>query len=313
LPEVAAAIPSEHHAPSLRRRLARLLRRDHAVTVLPVVAATIVALATTAVATAPLATQRGLVFVLAPLLLLVTLHARTAGYLHDDAVSLTLPMPIAGRDRFAAAHRRHLGGWAWQSAWGLAAIGIGARLGGGERTVALALVLDVAAVMLAALAIEPLGAAIAARLGQRVPAESFAAQLQRSLGGGWTLPEAVVHLYAPAVALGLAAALAMPVQLAIDRAIDGQAVGPNHLIICATAGLLALGLRLLAPWVYAHGVYDAVPWLREAMRTLAGPSAPEPAPRCGSAIPRCGWWSCSTSGSPPCRPFGSRCCSAPPR
>lgn len=269
----------EHGTASLRARLARLLRREHALAVLPIVAAAIVALASSAVAQSPLATQRGLVFVLGPLLLLVTLHARTAGYLHDDAVAMTLPLPIDGRDRFAAAHRRHLAGLAWQSVWGLGAVVLAVLLAGASAATALALALDLGALVVAALLLEPLGAAIAARLGQRVPAESFAAQLQRSLGGGWTLPEAVVHLYAPAFALGAAAAVAMPWQLAIDRATDGELVGRTHLLICAGALLLAIAARAAAPRLYAQGVHDAVPWLREAMRTLAGPSAPEPAPR----------------------------------
>ena len=263
---------------SVRRRLALLLHREAAIAVLPIVAAAIVALASTAVASAPLPTQRGLVFVLGPLLLLVTLHARTAGYLHDDAVSLTLPLPIAPRDRFGAAHGRHMRGLAWQALWGLAAVALAVVVAGAGTATALALVLDLGALVVAAALVEPVGAAIAARFGQRVPEGSFAGQVQRSLGGGWTLPEAVVHLYAPALALGTAAAIAMPWQLAIDRGLDGETVGSNHLTVCAVVLVLALALRAIAPRLYQAGVHDAVPWLREAMRTLAGPSAPEPAP-----------------------------------
>ncbi|HWB78035.1 MAG TPA: hypothetical protein VG755_23885, partial [Nannocystaceae bacterium] len=242
---------------SVRRRLARLLHREAAIAVLPIVAAAIVALASTAVASAPLPTQRGLVFVLGPLLLLVTLHARTAGYLHDDAVSLTLPLPIAPRDRFAAAHARHLRGLAWQAMWGLAAVAFAVLIAGAGPATALALVLDLGALVVAAALVEPVGAAIAARFGQRVPEDSFAAQVQRSLGGGWTLPEAVVHLYAPALALGTAAAIAMPWQLAIDRGVDGETVGENHLMVCAVVLVLALALRAIAPRLYRAGVHDA--------------------------------------------------------
>ena len=47
----------------------------------------------------------------------------------------------------------------------------------------------------------------------------------RALGGGWTIPEAVVHLYAPALGVGLVALLAMPGQLWLDRRVDGRARG----------------------------------------------------------------------------------------
>jgi hypothetical protein len=41
--------------------------------------------------------------------------------------------------------------------------------------------------------------------------------------------------------------------------------------------VVALGVRLAAPRVYALGFFAAVAWLAEAMRSLAGP--PEPPPR----------------------------------
>lgn len=219
--------------------------------------------------------QRSAAFALGPAVLLVTLHARTAGYLHDDGLAATLPLPIPPARRFAAAGRRHALGLAWQGAWGALAFG----LSGPSAAASGILVADFLVLVAMAALVEPLAAAAAAALGRRVPAESVAGQLQRSLGGGWTLPEAVVHLWAPAGGLALAAALAMPEQLAIDRWADGDTVKAAHLGICGAALAVAALGRLLAPRIYAGGLFDAVPWLRQAMRTLAGPPVPAPAPR----------------------------------
>lgn len=219
--------------------------------------------------------QRGVAFVVGPALLLVTLHARSGGYLHDDGLAATLPLPVAPRRRFAAAHRVHLVGLGWQALLGALAMAVAAR----DTTAALGLVASFLALVGCAALVEPVSAGASAWLGRRVPAESLGGQLQRTLGGGWTLPEAVVHLWAPALALGLAAALAMPMQLAIDRLFDGLAVSQGHAGACAAAFAIALGLRLAAPMLYAGGVFEAVPWLRQAIRTLAGPPTPADAPR----------------------------------
>jgi hypothetical protein len=198
----------------------------HASVALPVVAAGIAAALLGAAAPLGAESQRSVAFALGPAVMLVTLHARTAAYLHDDGLGATLPLPIAVSRRFAAAQRRHLVGLAWQAAWGALAF----ALAGTDGATRLVLVLDWLALVVACALVEPLGAAASAWMGRRVPPESLAGQLQRSLGGGWTLPEAVVHLWAPAIALSLAAGLAMPVQLAIDRWADAQAVASSHLV-----------------------------------------------------------------------------------
>lgn len=219
--------------------------------------------------------QRGVAFVIGPALLLVTLHARCGGYLHDDGLAATLPLPIAPRRRFAAAHRVHMIGLGWQALLGAIAMAVAAA----DETAALSLVANYLTLVGCAALVEPLCSGASAWLGRRVAAESFAGQLQRTLGGGWTLPEAVVHLWAPALGLGLAAALAMPMQLALDRVFDDQLVSRGHLGACAGALALALVLRLVAPRLYAGGVFEAVPWVRQAIRTLAGPPTPTAAPR----------------------------------
>lgn len=242
---------------------------------LPVVAAGVAASLLGAAAELGDAAQRSAAFALGPAVLLVTLHARTAGYLHDDGLAATLPLPIPPARRFAAAGRRHALGLAWQGAWAALAFGVSGR----SVAASTILVADVLVLVAMAALVEPLAAAAAAWLGRRVPAESIAGQLQRSLGGGWTLPEAVVHLWAPAAGLALAAALAMPGQLAIDRWAEGVAPGTVHLELCAAAVAVAVLGRVLAPRIYAGGLFDAVPWLRQAMRTLAGPPVPSAAPR----------------------------------
>lgn len=252
--------------------------------VLPMVAAAVVTLALGSARHLGLPAARGLAFTLVPAALLVTLHVRTSGFLHDDGVAATLPLPVPPATRFALARARHLRGLALQTLWLTIAIGVAARAFTDAVAPTLALVADAWVVCLAAVGTEPMGAAIAAHLGRRQGDGSLGAQLQRSLGGGWTLPEAVVHLYAPAFSLALAAALAMPAQLAIDRVADGLALPRGLLVACGLAALVVLVLRTAAPRVYARGVFDAVPWLREAMRTLAGPPTPEPAPRWIGAV-----------------------------
>jgi hypothetical protein len=121
--------------------------------------------------------------------------------------------------------------------------------------------------------------------GRRFAEHSRARELQRSLGGGWTTPEAVVHLYAPALAIGLATLLAMPGQLSLERWIDGHPLGPTQIAVSVVPLLIALGLRLAAPALYRTGMWEAVPWLTEATRTLAGPPRPEPTPAWVRQVP----------------------------
>ena len=142
------------------------------------------------------------------------------------------------------------------------------------------------AVWLAALAsvLERIVPAAAAYLGRRFPAESPVTNLQRSLGGGWTLPEAVIHLYAPAFGVGAAAALAMPGQLWLDLTIDGASPPPWLLAAGGVAPSLAVVAFVAAPRIYAAGMFGAVPFVVEATRTLAGPPTPEKTPRVALAF-----------------------------
>lgn len=255
-----------------------IVRGDPTEHVVPAVAAATWSLALTAVASSGLATQRSLVFVMGPLVLLSTLHARTGGYLHASGHLSTFALPIDPRARFVAARARHLRALAVSIAWGALAIAVAVPALGRRDLVHAGLVVDWLALGVLAACIEPFAAATAAFLGRRLPAEHPGTQLQKSLGGGWTLPEAVVHLYAPALGLGLAVALALPVQLAVDLSIDAVATGRGLLIACTGAVGLALGLFAIAPVAYRGGVFESIPWLAEATRTLAGPPVPEPAP-----------------------------------
>jgi hypothetical protein len=269
---------SASRSPTVDVVLRAIVRGDPTEHVVPAVAAATWSLALTAVAASGLATQRGLVFVMGPLVLLATLHARTGGYLHAPGHLFTFALPIDPRARFVAARARHLRALAVSIAWGVVAIAVAVPALGRRDLVHAGLVLDWLALGAFAACIEPFAAATAAFLGRRLPAEHPGTQMQKSLGGGWTLPEAVVHLYAPALGLGLAIVLALPVQLATDLSIDGGAPGRGLLIACAAAGGLAVALGVVAPALYRGGVFESIPWLAEATRTLAGPPVPEPAP-----------------------------------
>jgi hypothetical protein len=248
----------------------------------PLVAAALWALLVAQGAASGVELARSLVFVGGPLVLLAGLHGRLAGYLHADARRWLLPLPIEPRIHFgAAAMRRRRGLWA-TALGGSAALGLAlvsepaaSRLDGFQR---IGLLVDFAWLALLAGLVEPAVAGIAAWLGRRFPVDSAAHRLQRSLGGGWTIPEAVVHLYAPAMGIGTTAALAMPGQLLVDRFVDGLPVGRGLIVATAIGAALALVFRAVARPLYARGLFGAVPWLAEATRTLAGPPTPELAP-----------------------------------
>jgi hypothetical protein len=149
----------------------------------------------TAVADQPFATQRSLVFLGGPLLLLAGLHARLFGFLHAPDRARWLPLPIAPERHFAAASASQRPALWLTAVLGLAALllagpdqatasGIPARFG---------LALEFAWLVIFAAALEPFVAGLAAELGRRFPTESRTHELQRNLGGGWTTPEAVVH------------------------------------------------------------------------------------------------------------------------
>jgi len=231
---------------------------------------------------AELATQRSLVFIGGPLVLLAGLHARLGEYLHARARERLAVLPVAPGRHFAAAAARHRGGLALAGACGLAGVALGAWAATGSPWRALVLAGDFAWLCVMAAAIEPGIAACSAYAGRRFPDEHPIRQAQGQLGGGWTSPEAAVHLYAPALGLGLAVLLAMPGQLGLAALAGGQALRGSHVALLVGPLLVALAVRVAAPRVYAAGFFEAVAWLAEATRSLAGP--PEPPPRPGWVV-----------------------------
>jgi hypothetical protein len=235
--------------------------------------------ATLASAGADLVLLQGLVFVGGPLLLLAGLHPRLEGYLHARARHSLLPLPLPPTSSWAAARGPHLRGLAWTGVLGLAAVAGGALGAGLRGWPVIDLVGDFLWLWLVAVGLEPVVPALGAWLGRRFAAGRPERRWQERLGGGWTIPEAVVHLYAPALGVGLAALLAMPGQLWLDRFTAGVA-SPAALAGGAAAGLaVAVVLGRVAVRLYARGMFGAVPWVHEAVRTLAGPPVPEPVPR----------------------------------
>ena len=220
-------------------------------------------------------TQRGLVFAGGPFVLLAGLHARLAGYLHARERERLLPLPIAPAAHFAAARPAHRRGLALATACGLAAIAA-ATLPDLERAAWLAA--DFAWLALAAALVEPAIAGAAAYGGRRFPDGHPLAEAQRYGAGGWTSPEAAIHLYAPALGLGLAMLVAMPGQLTFARLAERGDATSTHWALLAAPMVLAAGLRLAAGRLYAAGLWEAVPWLAEATRRLAGTAAPSPRP-----------------------------------
>ncbi len=265
----------------------RLRRWDHghwADWVVPAVVASLWALLLAAAGDSGIATRRGLVFVGGPVLLLSGLHARITGYLHAPSRAQLLVLPIPAGDHFRAARARHLRGLGETLALGSLAVLAGLVPTSGWSTAA-PLVLDWAALAVIAALFEPMIPAASAALGRRFEPGSWNDEMQGRAGGGWTLPETSVHLYAPAAGVGLAAASAMPLQIAFDLSADGRAV-PSGLWAVGVAAVVVAGLAWLsAPKIYALGVFEAVPFVAEATRTLAGPPIPEPTP---SAIARIG-------------------------
>jgi hypothetical protein len=244
----------------------------------PLVAAAVWSLVMFAAVDAGAGMRRSLVFVGGPLLLLAGLHARISGYLHAPSRQILLVLPLSPRQHFEAARRRHLVGLAATLGLGSAAVVVGTFTSGTFTSVEIGLVLDWAALAVLAFAVEPMIPAVSAWLGRRFDNDSTAKEWQLRLGGGWTLPEAVVHLYAPALGIGAAAALAMPAQLGIDRSVDALPVPPWLWAAAGIAAGLGVVSFAVAPRVYARGVFEAVPFVAEATRTLAGPPVPESTP-----------------------------------
>lgn len=220
----------------------------------------------------PIATQRSLVFLGGPLLLLAGLHARLFPYLHAPDRMRWLPLAIPPGRHWQAAGRGHWGALVWSSALGFAAILLADP---GDN-----LVLAIEFLWLCAFAVllEPTIAGVGAALGRRFPEHSPLSEAQRSLGGGWTTPEAVIHLYGPALGIGVATLLAMPGQLGLERWADGSPPTAGHVTLGLAPLVLAIGIRLVGPRAYRAGLFEAVPWLAEATKTLAGAPTPEPSP-----------------------------------
>jgi hypothetical protein len=223
------------------------------------------------------ATQRSLVFIGGPLVLLAGLHARLTEYLHGRARERLAPLPIVAGRHFAAAQRVHMRGLGLAIVCGVAGVLLGARAAGGAWVWAALLAGDFVWLGVLALLIEPAIPALAAYAGRRFPNEHPIRQAQAQLGGGWTSPEATVHLYAPALGLGLAALLAMPGQLGLALLAEGQRFAGLHAGLLGVPLVIAGAVRVAAPRVYTLGFFEAVAWLAEATRSLAGP--PEPPPR----------------------------------
>lgn len=222
------------------------------------------------------ATIRSLAFAGGPLLLLAGLHARLAGYLHARARLDLLPLPLPPREHWRLAARGHRRGLALTLACGLGGLVVGL---GGDAAIGPAI--DFAWLCVVALVVEPMIPGAAAWFGRRFAEGSAAAQAQRTLAAGWSAPEAAVHLYAPALGVGLAAALAMPGQLALEH----FGPTPPALPWLAAPLSLAIVLRLVAPRLYAGGLWEAVPRLHESIRSLAGPAEVDPPPAIVGRLP----------------------------
>lgn len=230
----------------------------------------------------PLDTQRTLTFAGGPLLLLAGIHARTSDYLHAPQRDRLLPLPLPARRHWDAGFRHQLVGLG--GTWVAGTLALASLLVATPNPPddnlfnVLKLVADWTWLCLIALGIEPFFAGLSAYLGRRFPESHAGRQMQHSAGGGWTQDEAVVHLYAPAIAIGTAAALAMPGQLVLMAWEDDGVLTPLGLAVAVAPLLLALPLPVLGRRLYEDGVWEAVPWLTQATKTLAGPAMPEPTP-----------------------------------
>jgi len=224
-----------------------------------------------------LATQRSLVFLGGPLVLLAGLHARLGDYLHGRGRERLAVLPVPATRHFAAGLATHRRGFVVAALCGSVGVMLGAYAASGGWARAAVLAGDFIWLCVLAMMIEPAIPALAAHAGRRFPDEHPIRQAQAQLGGGWTSPEAAVHLYAPALGLGLAALLAMPGQLGLARLADGQTLRALHVALFVAPVVVAIAVRVAAPRVYAGGFFEAVAWLAEATRSLAGP--PEPPPR----------------------------------
>ncbi len=221
--------------------------------------------------------QRMTAAALGPWMLLAGLHARLDAFLRAPERKAWLSLPIAPTEHWRAAQRERRWGLALAVTAGLAGLAVPALLGGLHRP--LVTLCEFAWLGLFAALIEPCIPAWSSWLGRRFDDTAPATHAQRALGGGWTSPEAVVHLYAPAVGVLGATALAMPGQLSIERAFEGMALETPHWALALAPLAAAAWLRVRARSQYATGYFESVAWLDEATRALSGDGYPRATPR----------------------------------
>lgn len=215
--------------------------------------------------------QRMAAAFLGPLLLLAGMHARLEGFVHARARRALLSLPVPATRHWADAQRSRRLGLALGLLAGMIALGITAATGELHRP--WVTITEFAWLGLFAWILEPLVPAWSAFLGRRFDESSPQGRAQVALGGGWTAPEAVVHLYAPALGVLGATALAMPGQLSIERAFEGLPLQAPHLALGLAPLALALWLRREALERYGAGMFEAVAWLEQAERSLSGEQA----------------------------------------
>ena len=226
-------------------------------------------------ASSPLRTQRGFVFVAGSLLLLTGLQARFHAFLHTGARIRTAPLPVSAQQHFRAASRRHA--WLLLVYWCMGTLALwGSHVWArGSLDQAGWLLLDWTWLCLHAWLLEPWFAGASAWLGRR---HTGVDAMLASAGGGWTLPETAVHLYAPALALATAVAVSLPGQLAFARIQELGALDGGHVAALLVPTMSSIAVRISSLRCYGRGMWEAVAFLNEAERTLSGPPRPEAIP-----------------------------------
>ena len=218
------------------------------------------------------------------LLLAGSASRRLLGFLHAKTrlthLSLPLPAQLHWRDA-VVYYLLHLlrsgsaGGLALVIAWLCAVDRDSLEVWHAVQTAALVW----AVLLLHCACVEPFAAAIAAVLGRRVGAESAAREWQAWLSGGWTVPEAAVHLYTPALGLALACAATVPIEVALSADVLGSHALHQRQLMWLLPIALLMGLRMVAGWIYCRGMFIATPTLHEVLRLLGGHATPSRPPQ----------------------------------
>ncbi len=230
-------------------------------------------------------TRSTMIFVLVPMLSMSGVFARSRGYLHARERTTLISFPIAAQEHLRAAVRLNLQGLAYVAALSLLAVLGTAALQGLAPEILARQGMECALLFICAAGLEPLVFAIGADLGRDFDEQDPRGILQRQISGGWTAPQAAIHLYTPAASVLGAAALAMVPQLAVASAFEGQRVSAAAIGMAAI--LPAAVLLAAVAWtqrIYERGYFEAVPWLMQSVRTLAGPPVPEALPPWITAI-----------------------------